>query len=96
MSWSVAFTVKAGATVADKVRERFAETNYLVGKTEKALKVQAGEMAVLAIAGMDPGMLVRVEASGSAWVENPDTEAEHSKQQVIKLSVEPIYGEIVE
>lgn len=88
MSWSLYATAKAGPGVQASIIERFNAINYLKGD-EALLKDSAANIVANAVNACSPGSFVHIECSGSA------SEYNGQKTQTLKLSVQPLHGDII-
>lgn len=90
MSWSLDAVVKTGGDeVLAKVKAKFDAVN-LPNQEERSIKDMIATAALSAIAGCSPGQFLKLEASGSA------SSGGDFHSQSCRLSVQPIYGAVVE
>lgn len=89
MSWSIDAVVKTGPNVAEKVQDLFDKVS-LNNPTEKLIKDRIAETCVILVKANSPGQFLKIEASGSAYTASP------AEYQNAKLSVQPIYGMVIE
>jgi hypothetical protein len=91
MSWSIDAIIKTGGDdVIGKVKAKF-DAVKLDNAEERAIKDTLATAAMSAVAGCSPGQYVKLEASGSASSDGRDF-----RSQSCRLSVQPVYGAVID